>query len=78
MFSPNPLQVPVGARVRATNKETSGVAHSWSADAAQAQQWDSGTLNPGVSSAVVTFPTAGTFAYHCNIHSSMHGTVVVS
>ena len=24
-----------------------------------------------------TFTTAGTFAYHCSIHTSMHGTVVV-
>jgi plastocyanin len=25
-----------------------------------------------------TFATAGTFAYHCKIHSTMHGTVVVT
>jgi plastocyanin len=25
-----------------------------------------------------TFTKAGTFAYHCSIHSSMHGTIVVS
>jgi MYXO-CTERM domain-containing protein len=25
----------------------------------------------------VTFDTAGTFPYHCSIHSSMHGTIVV-
>jgi plastocyanin len=24
-----------------------------------------------------TFTTAGTFPYHCNIHSNMHGTITV-
>lgn len=76
-FSPNPLQVPVGAKVHAVNRETNGVAHTWTADAGQSQQWDSGNLAPGMSSAAVTFPTAGTFTYHCTIHATMTGTIIV-
>jgi hypothetical protein len=38
--------------------------------------FDTGNISGG-SSASVTFDTAGTFAYHCSIHSSMTGTVVV-
>jgi plastocyanin len=38
---------------------------------------DSGNLAPG-STFDHTFATAGTFAYHCAIHSSMHGTVTVT
>jgi plastocyanin len=48
-------------------------AHTWTADDGG---WDSGSLAQGASS-THTFTTAGTFAYHCAIHASMKGTVVV-
>jgi plastocyanin len=32
----------------------------------------------GGSTAQLTIPTAGTYAIHCNIHSSMHGTIVAT
>jgi plastocyanin len=38
--------------------------------------WDSGQKS-GDASYVHTFTSAGTFAYHCSIHSTMHGKVRV-
>ena len=72
-FSPNPLAVAVGTVVTTTNAETS-VSHTWTSDTGA---WDSGTLAPGQSS-TFTFSSAGTFKYHCSIHPTMTGSVVVS
>ncbi len=33
---------------------------------------------PANGTATLTIPTAGTYAIHCNIHSSMHGTINVT
>jgi plastocyanin len=38
--------------------------------------WDSGEHN-SASSFDMTFPDAGTFLYHCTVHASMRGTIVV-
>jgi plastocyanin len=38
--------------------------------------WDSGSVAPGGTFSM-TFPTAGTFPYHCGIHPNMVGTVTV-
>ena len=72
-FSPNPLTVPVGTRVVWTNQQA-GVPHTVTSDTGL---WDSGTVPSGGTFAF-TFTTAGTFAYHCNIHPTMHGTVIVT
>jgi plastocyanin len=39
-------------------------------------RFDSEVLNPG-ESFMLTFPEAGTFSYHCEIHPSMTGSVSV-
>jgi plastocyanin len=39
--------------------------------------WDSGNLLPG-DAFKRRFRHSGTFAYHCQIHSSMHGTITVT
>jgi plastocyanin len=41
------------------------------------EPFESGTLGPGASF-LHTFTTAGTYAYHCRIHSGMTGTVIVA
>ncbi len=38
--------------------------------------WPTHTFSAGDSNSVV-FNTAGTFAFHCNFHSNMHGTITV-
>ena len=71
-FQPADLSVKVGDTVVWTN--TGGAPHTSSSDTGA---WDTGTLSPGGTGSF-TFTTAGTFAYHCNIHTSMHGTVTVN
>jgi plastocyanin len=76
-FQPNPAQVKVGETVTWTNNDqilhtvTSGTRGK--SDGMFDQKLD------GVGSkAMFTFNTAGTFAYHCEIHPGMDATVVVS
>jgi plastocyanin len=70
-FAPSTVTVKVGDSVQWTNGD--GASHTATADDGS---WDTGTIAGGTSKAL-TFDTAGTFAYHCAIHSSMHGTLVV-
>jgi len=70
-FQPDVLQVRVGAKVTWTNDDT--VAHTVTADT---NSFASGNLQPGGSFSF-TFTRPGTYAYHCSIHPSMHGSVVV-
>lgn len=71
-FDPAALTVKVGATVTWTNADT----------AAHTVAWDDGSpgselLTAGGASYARTFDTPGAFAYHCSIHSSMKGTIVV-
>jgi plastocyanin len=50
------------------------VSHTITADNGS---WDSGSLGKGQSFSQV-FTQAGTFTYHCAVHPSMKGTVVVT
>jgi plastocyanin len=50
------------------------VSHTWTSDSGG---WDSETLAPG-ESYTFAFTSPGTFTYHCDIHPSMTGSVVVS
>ena len=74
-FSPPVVTISAGQSV--TWKNTDTIDHTTTADLSSAQQWDSGTLAPGATYSV-PFPTAGTYTYHCTIHSTiMIGTVIV-
>lgn len=74
-FSPDPLEVAVGAQVTWTNKD--GFAHTATAnDVAGAAPFDSKSLAAGASYSY-TFDKTGTFTYRCAIHNSMTGTVTV-
>ena len=72
-FDPSPMTVHVGDTVAWTNSDA--VNHTATADDAS---WNTGTLSQGETSNGITFNTAGTFAYHCAIHSAMHGTIIVA
>jgi len=71
VFNPSTLTVAVNTTVKWTNKDS--YAHTVTSDVTG---FDSGNLAAG---AVFShqFTTKGTFAYHCNYHSMMKGTVVV-
>jgi plastocyanin len=71
-FAPDASDVKVGDSVKWTNQD--GATHTVTADDGA---FDSGNLAGGKSFSF-TFEEAGTFAYHCNIHQSMTGTVVVA
>ena len=71
-YNPATVTAKVGGKVTWTNNDS--VAHTVTLDDNSA---DSGNLAAG-STFDHTFATAGTFAYHCKIHSSMHGTVSVT
>ncbi len=70
-FSPRTITVAVGDTVTWTNADAQG--HTATADEGA---FDTGRISGG-SSASATFPTAGTFAYHCSIHPAMTATIVV-
>ncbi len=71
-FKPATLTVTVGTTVTWTN--TGSAAHTVTADDGS---FGSGTLQGGATFRQ-TFSKAGTYAYHCSIHSSMTATVVVT
>jgi plastocyanin len=72
-FSPATLTVAVGTTV--TWKGVSG-SHTVTSDAGAPMAFDQPISQGGT--VTVTFTVAGTYHYHCSIHPSMHGAIVVS
>lgn len=70
-FTPDDLSVAAGTTVTWIN--TDSIAHT---STSNASGWDSGIVAPAGRFSF-TFPTAGTFQYHCAIHPGMVGTVIV-
>jgi plastocyanin len=71
-FAPASYTVKAGTTVTWVNND--GVPHTVTADD---NSFDSGSIAAG-EKFTHTFGTAGTFAYHCNFHSGMTGTLVVN
>jgi plastocyanin len=71
-FSPASVTIAVGGTVRWTNSDRD--SHTVTADSGS---FDSGILAAGGTFSH-TFSAAGTFAYHCEIHPDMRGTVIVT
>lgn len=70
-FNPTPITIDMGDSVTWINKDTA--PHTSTADNGE---WSSGNLTLN-GSFTRMFKTAGTFNYHCNIHTSMLGSVIV-
>ena len=70
-FDPGDLTVAVGDSVTWANED--GATHTVTSDD---DAFDSGDLSSGATFEE-TFDEAGTFAYHCDIHPQMSGTVTV-
>ncbi|HEU4724922.1 MAG TPA: cupredoxin domain-containing protein [Candidatus Eisenbacteria bacterium] len=72
-FSPNPDTVSVGQTVSWKNNDGS-MTHTSTADGSS---WNTGNISPGATSTPITMNNAGSFPYHCGLHPSMVGTLVV-
>jgi plastocyanin len=72
-FAPANVTAKAGQRVTWAHQDP-GATHTVTADQGQ---FRSGELSQGDEFAHV-FPTAGSFAYHCDVHPDMRGTVQVS
>jgi len=70
-FSPKSLTINVGDTVTWDNSDLQH--HTATADDGS---FDTGPISSGTPKSV-KFSTAGTFAYHCNIHPAMTATLVV-
>lgn len=68
-FNPNSVTISSGDTVKWTNMDST--AHT-----VTGTDFSSGNLNKG-DSYENTFTKAGTYDYHCSIHPSMTGTVIV-
>ena len=71
-FEPDSLTVAVGTTVTWVSADPNLPHTSTSED----ELWASGTLNEG-DEFPFTFEEAGTFAYFCEVHPEMTGTIVV-
>jgi plastocyanin len=71
-YSPNPLTIRVGQMVNWKNNDT--IAHTATLDGV----FDTGPIPPmSAHDAPVTMSTAGTFVFHCTLHSGEIGTIIV-
>ncbi len=74
-FSFNPATITVKRGTAVTWKNNDSTGHTITADGTNGPA--SGVVDPGTTYSF-TFDTAGTFTYHCSIHPSMRGTVIVN
>lgn len=72
IFSPPQISIQKGSAVTWTNNDN--VAHTVTIDQGEGPM--SGDIVPGGTYSY-TFNKAGSFQYHCEIHHSMRGTIVV-
>lgn len=70
-FAPDALTVAAGTTVVWGNNDVT--AHTTTADDGK---WNSANLDGGQTFSF-KFDTPGTYTYHCNLHSFMHGKVIV-
>ena len=72
-FQTATVHVKSGGSVAWVNCEPTNIPHTSTSDASA---WNSGLLSPP-GSFVRTFPTVGSFPYHCTVHPGMKATVIV-
>jgi len=72
-FSPNPDTVTVGQTVSWHN--VAGITHTSTASGTGG--WDTRNIGNGGTSSAIQMNTTGSFGYHCAIHPTMVGTLVV-
>jgi plastocyanin len=71
-FAPRRIEIPRGTRVRWVNRGNN--PHTTTSNTGL---WDSGTLSSG-ERFTRRFGRRGTFRYHCEIHPTMTGRIIVT
>ena len=74
-FDPSSLTVKSGAVVKWTNQD--GASHTIVSDTGSPVAFSSDSLASGASYSF-TFTQPGTYTYHCSVHPSMKGTIIVT
>lgn len=69
-FNPQNITVKVGSEISFTNND--GINHTVTADGGKFDQ----PVSPG-QTITITITDTGTYGYHCSIHTSMTGTIIV-
>jgi plastocyanin len=74
-FDPSSLTVKSGTVVKWINQD--GASHAIMSDTGSTVAFSSDPLSSGASYSF-TFTQPGTYSYHCSIHPSMKGTIIVT
>jgi len=74
-FDPSSLTVKSGTVVKWINQD--GASHAIVSDTGSTVAFSSDPLSSGASYSF-TFTHPGTYSYHCSIHPSMKGTIIVT
>jgi plastocyanin len=74
-FDPSSLTVKSGTAVKWTNQD--GTSHTIVSDTGSPVAFSSDSLASGASYSF-TFTQPGTYTYHCSIHPSMKGKIIVT
>ena len=75
-FSFQPAASTISGGISLTWTNHDGVTHTVTTDTGVTPGFDSGNISPGASyRLLLTLP--GTYTYHCAIHTSMKGTLIV-
>jgi plastocyanin len=74
-FDPSTLTVKSGTVVTWINQD--GASHAIVSDTGSPAAFSSDSLSSGASYSF-TFTQPGTYTYHCSIHPSMKGTIIVT
>jgi plastocyanin len=72
-FNPTTVTGKVGDTITWTNNDST--EHTVTLDAQSS--CDTGSIPSGKTGSI-TFTAAGTYPFHCKIHSSMHGTITIT
>lgn len=73
-FSPGSVSFPAANNVTVTWTNNDPVTHTVTSDT---NAFAGANVTPGGTFSL-SFPKAGTYAYHCSIHTSMTGTITVN
>ena len=78
-FSPASVTVPRGTTVTWTNRDPAShtIVNDGTSMFGAGQKFSSTPIGSGQSFSF-TFTEAGTYPYHCGIHTTMHGTIIVT